>query len=250
MENDSRQQLRTNAFVQARMGSKRLPGKTLLHLAGKSVLQRCLNRLSRSRRIGKIVVLTTNQPEDDAIALFCKQANFDCFRGNVDDVLDRFYRASIDYPSDYVVRITADCPLIDPDVVDRTIEYFLAHPLLDYVSNAFPDRTFPRGLDTEVFTVNALIRAWQLDTNPIWREHVTPYIYNHPETFSISCYKNQEDWSNFRWTLDTQEDYELLKNIFLFFPDDSFSWKDVIQLLRNHRDWETINKDVEQKPLL
>jgi len=183
------------AIVQARMGSTRLPGKVMLDLLGEPVLVRDVNRLRRSKMLDEIVIATTNLPADDLIVSLCKERGWKYSRGDESDVLDRYYQAARSCNADVIVRVTSDCPMIDPEVVDRVIRVFLDLPGIDYVSNTLPPRTFPRGLDTEVMTFEALERAWTEDEDPKLLDHVTPYIYRNPEKFQTRSVLNERDLS-------------------------------------------------------
>jgi len=170
------------------------------------------------------------------------------FRGSEADVLDRYYRAAKRYHADVVVRITSDCPLIEPQVVDRVVQEFLnRQPQVDYVSNIAPKRTFPRGLDTEVMRFDVLERAWREDDNPAWREHVTLYVRRHPDLFQSYGVLNDEDVSRMRWTVDTPEDLALVRRIYEHFGHDRFSWQEVLALLKANPEWLDINRHVQQK---
>jgi spore coat polysaccharide biosynthesis protein SpsF len=198
--------------------------------------------------LDETVVATTVKAADDAIVEWCKKNSQCYYRGSEEDVLDRYYHAAREYHADVVVRITSDCPLIDSEVIEWNIREFLdRQPDIDYVSNTFPERTFPRGLDTEVMGYQVLERVWGKDKNPSWREHVTLYIRRNPEAFNIYGVNNEEDLSGMRWTVDAPEDFELARRIYNHFPDDSFSWKQVIELLDRHPEWLDINKNIEQK---
>lgn len=237
------------AIVQARMGSTRLPGKVLMDLAGRSVLERVLRRLRRSSRLSEILVATTISGRDELIVRECERLHTPCFRGSEPDVLDRYYRAALVAKADAVVRITSDCPLIDAEVVDETVAKLLAERA-DYVNNCSP-RTFPRGLDTEAFTVAALSQAWEEAYEPHEREHVTPYLYAHPDIFRLSFFAGVTDYSQYRWTLDTIEDFELLNAIYSHFEgDDRFSWREVIQLMEREPKLSSLNSHILQKPLV
>jgi spore coat polysaccharide biosynthesis protein SpsF len=238
--------LKIVAIVQARLGSSRLPEKVLLDLAGKTVLERCVERLKQARTVTDVCVATTSLERDTAIERLSSSRGWAVYRGSEDDVLDRYYRAARSMAADVVVRITSDCPLIDAEVVDQVVELYLEQRP-DYASNGLPRRTFPRGLDTEVFGMNVLDRIWQEDTNPAWREHVTPYIYRNPDAFVIAGMVNPVDYSHHRWTLDTPEDYELLRRIYERFGQRPFGWRDVLALVHEHPDWSLLNRDVEQK---
>ena len=242
--------MRVVAIIQARMGSTRLPGKVLLDLAGEPMLVRDMNRLSRVETLDEVVVATTVGPADDAIVDLCQAREWLYFRGSEEDVLDRYYRAAQEYQADAVVRVTSDCPLIEPEVVGQVVKAFLERqPELDYASNTAPERTFPRGLDIEVMRFDALERAWHKDDNSGWREHVTPYIRRHPERFETYGVLNKEDLSRMRWTVDTPEDLAFVRRVYLHFGHDRFSWRDVLSLLDKHPEWLAINQNVEQKTI-
>ena len=240
--------MKTVAIIQARMGSTRLPGKALVDLANEPMLARVVHRVQRAGSLHEVIVATTVQPADDAIAQFCAMRGWPCARGSQDDVLDRYYQAALASHADVVVRITSDCPLIDPEVIDQVVGALLAgQPDVDYASNVQPPRSFPRGLDTEVIRFDALERAWREDADPAWREHVTPYLYRHPERFRIQGIFNAVDLSHLRWTVDTPEDLEFVRRIYGHFDGDTFSWHDVLALLEQHPGWLEINRTVEQK---
>ena len=235
------------AIIQARMGSTRLPGKVLLDLAGAPVLARVVNRCRRAATLDDVVVATTTLAADDPIVELCRANNWKSFRGQEDDVLDRYYHAAMQSQAEVVVRITSDCPLIEPEIIDLTVKTFLEHGALDYAGNSLPPRTFPRGLDVEVFSFEALARAWREDTNPAWREHVTPYIYRHPEKFRLHAVINDADLSSRRWTVDTAADLAFVRKIYEQFSHDGFSWREVLKLLEQHPEWLEINRHVVQK---
>jgi spore coat polysaccharide biosynthesis protein SpsF len=236
------------AIVQARMGSTRLPGKVLLDLGGQTVLARVLRRLGRATLLERVIVATTTSPLDDEIVDECTRSQVDCFRGSEPDVLDRYYNAANTARADAVMRITADCPLIDPELVDETIRRF-QNAQADYASNAI-QCTYPRGLDVEVFSVAALKVAWQNAPKAYEREHVTPYLYEHPEIFRLVSVVGTADYSQYRWTLDTVEDLQLLRAIYARFKDeDTFSWRDVIALMEREPQLAHLNCNVPQKSL-
>lgn len=236
------------AVVQARMGSTRLPGKVLVDLGGKTVLARVVGRLRRSARVAEIVIATTESVRDDAIVRECRQLGVSCFRGSENDVLDRYYRAARTCAAGAVVRITSDCPVIDPQIVDKTVTVF-DEQCGDYASNVFP-RTYPRGLDTEVFTLAALEQAWHNAHASYEREHVTPYFYEHPAIFRLVSQRGQVDYSQYRWTLDTAEDLELLRIIYSRFGNqDDFAWSEAVQLMKREPELAELNAHVLQKTL-
>jgi spore coat polysaccharide biosynthesis protein SpsF len=240
--------MRIVAIIQARMGSTRLPGKVLMDLGGKTALARVVGRLRGAARVHQVVVATTNSVADDAIVQECDRLDVSSFRGSENDVLDRYYRTARACAAETVVRITSDCPVIDPQLVDETIRIF-HEQRADYASNAFP-RTYPRGLDAEVFTSDALERAWRDAHKPYEREHVTPYFYEHPEFFQLVSVRGQIDHSLYRWTLDTAEDLELLRAIYAQFNhEDDFSWSEIIQLMERSPELAELNSHIVQKVL-
>lgn len=241
---------RVVAIVQARMGSTRLPGKVLMDIAGMSMLARCIGRLSRARQLSEVIVATTVERSDDPIVEQCTANRWRFFRGSQYDVLDRYYQAAHSFGADIVVRVTSDCPLIDPAIVDEVIrEYYRWEGEVDYLSNTVPRRTYPRGMDTEVFNFDALKLAWREDTNPALREHVTQYILRHPEVFRIKGIMSSVDYSSMRWTVDTQEDLNFVRKVFLNFKDSDFGWMEIVELLHAHPELQEINRDSRQKTL-
>jgi spore coat polysaccharide biosynthesis protein SpsF (cytidylyltransferase family) len=238
--------MNTVAIIQARVGSSRLPGKVLMDLEGATVLAHVVRRLERSLQISKVVVATTCEPADASIVAECESLQVSCFRGSEQDVMDRYYRAAHENSADTVVRVTADCPLIDSELVDETIEVFRSEHA-DYASNVSL-RTYPRGLDTEVFTVSALDRAWSEGREPYQREHVTPYFYDHPQMFRIASKSGDTDYSHYRWTLDTRADLDLLRAIYRHFGGrDDFSWREVVDLMVREPQLAELNSRVLQK---
>lgn len=233
-------------IIQARMGSTRLPGKVLRPLAGEPMLARCVRRLLHSRTLDQVVVATTTGEDDDAIVDLCRARGWPWFRGECEDVLDRYYRAARQFGAGVVVRVTSDCPLLGPWVVDQVVS---ALGSADLASNVIPRHTWPRGLDAEAVRMDALERAWREDTNPATREHVTLYIKRHPELFRLVGVNNDEDLSQMRWTVDTPEDYAFASRVYEHFGHDRFSWRDVVALLRSHPEIAALNGHVTQKPL-
>ena len=235
------------AIIQARFGSERLPGKVLRDIAGEPMLARVVNRTMRAKTLDEVVVATTIESQDDAIANLCVLKNWICTRGREIDVLDRYYESAQAQQANVVVRITSDCPLIDPGIIDLTVRKFMEKVSMDYASNTLPPRTFPRGLDVEVMTFEALERAWREDTNSMWSEHVSPYIYYNPDLFEIMGVKNDHDYSHMRWTVDTPEDLAFVRLVYEHFEHDHFSWYEVISLLDEKPELKEINKFVVQK---
>lgn len=236
------------AIVQARMGSTRLPGKVLKDLAGETVLARVVQRVRRASLIDEVLIATTNELADDAIVEECERCSVAVFRGDENDVLDRYYRAGLACHAGVIVRITSDCPLIDPGITDKTIAAFLdSRP--DFASNALI-RTYPRGLDTEVMTVEALERAWRGATEPYQRAHVTPYIYQNPDVFKILPVTGDADYSGHRWTLDTPEDLAFIRAIYARVEDRSnFGWREVLRILEREPELVEMNRMVLQKAI-
>ena len=236
------------AIIQARMGSTRLPGKVLIDLAGDTVLARVVSRTRRAKSLNEIVVATSVLPADDVIVRECERLGVACYRGDEADVLDRYYQAAQQFAANIVVRITSDCPLIDPEVTERTIRAFREkNP--DYASNTIV-RTYPRGLDTEVMSLTALARAWGEARKPYEREHVTPYLVEHPSEFVLLSVTGDDDYSQCRWTLDTPQDYEFVQAVYEQLGAEAlFSWRDVLDLLDLVPNLSELNRCVSQKPI-
>ena len=202
--------MKTVAIVQARMGSTRLPGKVLMEIAGQPMLAWVINRIRRARALDDIVVATSINSIDDVIEKLCVQREWPCFRGDEYDLLDRYYQAAIAFKAEIIVRITSDCPLIDPEVIDTMVTDFQrrvgTREEVDYLSNN-NRRTFPHGLELEVFSIEALTRIWHETTNPYSREHVTYQISENPDRFVVADFLNPGgDQSGYRWTVDTAND--------------------------------------------
>ncbi|HEX3819008.1 MAG TPA: glycosyltransferase family protein [Candidatus Sulfotelmatobacter sp.] len=234
------------AIVQARTGSTRLPGKVLMDVAGQSMLAQVLTRLGGCNLIQELLVATTDRPEDDSIVAECKRISVPVSRGDRDDVLDRYFRAAQLVRADVVVRITSDCPLIDPEITGKTIEAYL-ESAADYASNGLV-RTYPRGLDTETMSFQTLERAWRLARKPYEREHVTPYIYEHSEEFKLVSVTGETDYSSHRWTVDTPEDMEFVREIYHRLSG-RFSWRDVLDLVQQEPQLLDLNRSIVQKAL-
>jgi spore coat polysaccharide biosynthesis protein SpsF len=218
-----------------------------MDLGGQTMLERVVGRSRQSQVLDAVGVATSTDPGDDVIARHCGERGILCHRGSLNDVLDRYRTAAEAWQADLIVRLTCDCPLLDAEVLDRVVKaYRTSAPPVDYVSNTLA-RTFPRGLDVEVFSRGALDRAGQEDNCPAWREHVTPFLYRRPDLFRTSQVAHAFDESRHRWTVDTPEDLELIRRIYAAFDDDRFGWRDVIALLERHQDWLQLNAHVEQK---
>ncbi|MEK9133623.1 MAG: glycosyltransferase family protein [Pseudomonadota bacterium] len=238
--------MRIVAITQARMGSTRLPGKVMMDLAGEPMLVRHVNRVQRMRTLDGVIVAASTQPADDVIVRLCKERGWTSFRGSEEDLLDRYYQAALQHRADVVVRVTSDCPLIEPAVVDRLVGEFLdRQPDLDYACNFLPRKTFPHGLDAEVMRFDALERAWRESRDPVWREHVTLPILRNPDRYRIHGMTNDVDYSYLRWTVDEAEDLEFVRRIYDHFGHDRFSWHEVIALLDTHPEWTEINRSVK-----
>jgi spore coat polysaccharide biosynthesis protein SpsF len=237
------------AIIQARMGSTRLPGKVLLEVEGRKLLEILYSRLKRSKLITEIIIATTTESVDDAIIDFCQQQKYKFFRGSEQNVLSRYYDCAVENKADVIVRITSDCPLIDPNEVDRVIEYFNKNPQYDLVSNTVK-RTFPRGMDTAVFNFESLASAYNHAETNADKEHVTKYIYDKPETFNIGSVTNPlGDYNHYRLTVDTIEDYKLIEEIIKMFSKDidSCTLRDIINILDKNPSLPLINSHIEQK---
>jgi spore coat polysaccharide biosynthesis protein SpsF len=237
------------AIIQARMGSTRLPGKVLIKIQGKEILWHIVSRLKLSKKLDLIIIATTNNKKDDQIVQFCEINNLPVFRGSENDVLERYYLTSLKYKVDIVVRITADCPFIDPNVVDKTVNaYMVRKSNYDGASNIV-FRTYPRGFDTEVFTSECLKNVWRQAKLKYEREHVTPYIYTHKDKFRIYSVKSKSNFSDMRLTLDEIPDLILIRKIYDYFKHTNriFLLKDIVNLFRKNPYLKAINQNVEQK---
>jgi spore coat polysaccharide biosynthesis protein SpsF len=235
------------AIIQARMGSTRLPGKVLAEICGRPILWHVVERTRAAQSLNSVVVATTTKPADDVIAAFCREHGVDCFRGSEEDVLDRYYMAAREHAAEVVVRITSDCPLIDPEIVDKTVRAFLGERP-DYASNSLI-QTYPRGLDTEVMSFRTLEAAWREARLPYQRTHVTPYIYQNPERFKILPVTGDRNYSAYRWTVDTPEDLELVRAIYTRLTGESVLLNDVVRLMEREPELADINRSVKQKAL-
>lgn len=268
---------RTVAIIQARMASSRLPGKVLMDLAGMPMLGRVVERTRQARSAHAVVVATTGEPADDPIVEYCEASGIDVFRGSHFDVLDRYYSAAREMQAGIVIRITADCPLIDPGVIDNTVGALVGKGVtnssadestFDFAANRLPPpwrRTYPIGLDTEVCTMTALAKAWQEARDPVEREHVMPFLYEgvrlreaepllwsgvSPRGFRVALLHHAEDLGSLRWTVDTADDLEFIRHVLDYLIDlPNYTWVDVLEVLKAHPALAEINAGVKHKTL-
>lgn len=255
------------AIIQGRMSSSRLPGKILADIAGQPMLQRVFMRTSRSVTVSQTVFATTTDPSDDPVAEYCEFSGIPFTRGSLFDVLDRYYQTAKQAKADVVVRITADCPVIDPALIDDVVTTLLEDDY-DFVCNRLPPpyhRTYPIGLDVEACTFKALEQAWKEANEPHHREHVMPYLYEgveltsvsrqlqtgiSPRGFRIALLNHTTDFGDYRWTVDTPEDLEFIRQVYARFDGrDDFSWKEVLDLVHNEPELMKINAGVKHKTL-
>lgn len=238
------------AIIQARMSSSRLPGKVLADIGGMPMLFHVVLRARRAQTIGQVIVATTTDPSDDPVAAFCQAQGIPYFRGDLMDVLDRYYQAARTFGGKMIVRLTADCPLIDPREIDRTVRAFFDGQV-DFAANRLPPpwkRTTPIGMDTEVVSFEALERAWREAGAKFEREHVMPYFYDQEGRFKILLVDHEPDLGHLRLTVDTPEDLVLIRKVFAFFDDsDEIPLEQVIGLLEKNPDWLKINADIHHK---
>ena len=235
--------------IEARMKSSRLPGKVLLPVCGKPLLELMIERLRQVPELGGIVIATTADPSCQPIEDLARRLGVGCFRGSEDDVLDRVLRAAQSADADLIVETTGDCPLLDPDIVSQVIREFQSRDV-DYCANVL-DRTFPRGMDVQVFPTQVLARVAELTNNPSDREHVSIYIYTHPERFRLHNVTSQlapED-ADLRLTVDTPDDFKLVTEIFerLYPANPRFRLADILRLMREHPELRAINSHIRQK---
>ena len=230
------------AIIQTRMGSSRLPGKTLADLNGKPMLQWLIERTRASRHVQEIIMATTTEPRDDVLVEFARARGFRTYRGSEMDVLDRFYQAAKLFGVDEIVRVTPDCPLTDPALIDRVVEAHLSGKY-DYTSNVVR-RTFPDGLEVEVFSFTALERTWREVTRASEREHVTPYL-RLTDRFRVRSVERSENLSALKWSVDTDRDMAFMRAVYRRLSPDGriFHWEDVLQLLRKEPALAAINQD-------
>jgi len=258
---------RVIAIIQGRMSSSRLPGKILADIAGLPMLQRVFIRTSRAATVTETIFATTTDPSDDPVAEYCDFSGIPFTRGNLYDVLDRYYQAAKQEKAEVVVRITADCPIIDPTLIDDVVNTLLEGEY-DFVCNRLPppwSRTYPIGLDVEACTFKALAQAWKSAKEPQHREHAMPYFYEgvelsavsrllsegvSPRRFRIALLNHTIDFGDYRWTVDTPEDLEFMRQVYSRFNGrDDFTWKEVLDLVHNEPALMQINAGVQHKTL-
>ncbi|HUH96489.1 MAG TPA: glycosyltransferase family protein [Anaerolineales bacterium] len=259
--------LRVVAIIQGRMSSSRLPGKILADLAGQPMLQRVFIRTSRAQAVTETLFATTTDPSDDPVAEYCSFSGIPFRRGSLYDVLDRYYRAAKESRAEVVVRITADCPVIDPVLIDDVVNTLIEDGY-DFACNRLPPpwhRTFPIGLDVEACTFQGLAKAWREAKAPQHREHAMPYFYEgveltrqsrtlesgiSPRRFKVALLQHSTDFGTYRWTVDTPEDLEFMRQVYSRFGGrDDFSWKEVLDLVHTEPKLMELNAGVKHKTL-
>jgi len=241
--------MKIGAIIQARTGSTRLPEKVLMKLIDKTVLEHVVERVNQAELIDTVIVATTVSESDNKIAELAENQNWPYYRGSEEDVLSRYFESAEKFDLDIIVRVTSDCPLIDPFIIDSVIRAFIEQKC-DIASNGGPEefKTFPRGLDVEVFSFEGLREAYLKATEKYQREHVTPYLY---ESEKVYRYSNSIDLSHIRITLDTHEDFKLINSIYegLYKGKHDFYFKEIISFLEAYPELLELNKDIVQKKL-
>lgn len=239
----------TSAIIQARLGSTRLQGKVLKNLNGKPLIEQIINRLKYCKNVDNIVLATTNNEVDDKLVSWCKKNNILCFRGDENNVLKRYYDAATHYNSDIIIRITADDPFKDPEVIDSVIDLLKTNDL-DFAYNNNPP-SFPEGLDTEVFTYSAIKQAAEAETTDFEKEHVTQYFYHNPQIFNCKNLSYKENISHIRLTVDTEQDFELASKIYskLSPKGEMFYLEDVLALIKKEPELLEVNKGVKRSAM-
>lgn len=244
--------MKTVAIVQGRMASSRLPDKILKDIDGKPMLAWVVDQASKARRIDQVVVATTTDESDDAVEAFCQARGIACYRGSLLDVLDRFYQAARLFHADTVVRFTADCPLLDPQLVDEVLNQFF-NSGADFAANRLPPpftRTYPIGLDTEVASFAALERAWNEASAKHDREHVMPYLYEEEGRFKVVRVEYAQNYGWMRWTVDTAADLELIRAVASrLHGRPNFTWKDVLAIFEREPELTQINSNVQHRTM-
>ncbi|MBN1161430.1 MAG: glycosyltransferase family protein, partial [Dehalococcoidales bacterium] len=234
-------------IVQVRMGSTRLPGKALKEIAGKPMLWHIVNRLKHARLVSEVVIATSNKEGNEPIVKFAADNGIECYAGSEDDILDRFYQAVKKHNPDAVIRVTGDCPLVDPAIIDGMIRYYLnpknGKPRFDVICNYMPP-TYPDGLDVDLISFKVWEKAWRKLKSP-WREWVPTYFFEHPERYRLGNMAYKEDLSHMRWTVDYPEDLDFVTRIYekLYQEGEVFLMADILKLLAEHPELNEINKN-------
>ena len=237
--------MNTKAIIQARMGSTRLPGKIMMKLNGISILESLLKQISYCTKLDGVILATTVNKEDDVIETFANDNSIDFFRGDSSDVLNRFYQCSKKFQVDNIVRITSDCPLLDPQLVDKVISLFFTKKY-DYTNNFFK-RTFPYGTEVEVFSFDSLEKTWKNAKLISQREHVTPYIYDNQNLFSIGYIENDVDISYLHWAVDRIEDLKFVRKIYQKIKKHPILLNDILRVLSKNPSFLNLNKDINPR---
>lgn len=241
--------MKTVIIIQARMSSTRLPGKVLLPIAGKSMLWHVIKRVSLVKNIDNIIVATSTDISDDVIVKFCSVNNIKCYRGSLNNVLSRYYETALQEKADVIIRITADCPLIDANLIERGLIIF-KNKKLDFLSNVIV-RSYPVGFDFEIFTFNILEKAYRNAVTETEKEHVTPYFYlTHPDNFKIYNLKQNENKSSYRLTVDTTQDLALIKILIEKFHAQKKDHHQITSILDQHPDLIELNKNIKAKKII
>lgn len=239
--------MKTVAIIQARIQSTRLPAKVLREIGDQTMLERVVTRTRMADKIDEVVIATSNTPADEILLEHCRANDWNYVAGSEHDVLSRYVAATNQFEADRIVRITSDCPLIDPDIIDQVVDVSDRQDV-DYACNFYPLRYFPRGLDCELITRETLMRVDRLATSARQREHVTLQIYEGGEdSYQIGSVIAPKDWSHLRWTVDTFEDLELVRSIYAAMDTSDFRWTDVLRAYEENPHWLTINHGTMQK---
>ncbi|MDP2365890.1 MAG: glycosyltransferase family protein [Ignavibacteria bacterium] len=234
------------AIIQARVNSTRLPNKIFCDIEGFPLIWHIVNRIKTSKKINDIIIATSDNKKDDILEKWCLTNNIKCFRGSEKNVLERFYFSALKYETEIIARITADDPFKDPEIIDNVIDMLITKNL-DFAFNNKPP-TFPEGLDTEIFTFSALKNAYENSLDPFEQEHVTQFFYRNPNLFLQKNYSNSQNFSNLRWTVDTEKDLEMVKVVYkhLFSSKQVFLFNDILNLIYENPWISNINLDVER----
>lgn len=236
-------------IMQARVNSSRLKAKVLKEIKGKTILEHDIERIKQAKKVDEIIIATTKNRVDDAIVDVAKKCGVRYFRGSEDDVLERYYQAAKEFDVQHIIRITSDCPLIDPFIIDEVIQKYeeMNPDIITNVPNEWEKMTYPRGLDLEIFSFDWLEKAYLEATSKYDREHVSPYIYDNAKERYYHRYS--KDYSKYRWTLDTPEDWQVIEKIYEHFykGEHNFYFLDIIEFIEQHPEITMINEKIEQK---